>query len=161
MTNNNRIGACDEVARPAVAGTPSACGGQPSGPAFGVEACRNAGAVLGRGDAMQIVSEDWAAFLKRNRASFMVSDPAKMTKQDIRAWVSERIDAVEYMRRSLQEETGDTLSQRVEAFTAKGASLEALSALRVAYIEAADKVVAMVIDPFVASLADIVKPEAS
>lgn len=156
-----KIGACDEVARLAAAGASRACGGQPSVSAFGVEACRNAGAVLGRGDAMQVIAEDWAAFLKRNRAVFVVSDPAGMTKQDIRAWVSERIDAVEHMRRSLQEETADTLSQRVEAFTAKGASLEALNALRVAYIETADRVVAMVIDPFVASLADIVKREAS
>lgn len=157
----SKIGACDEVARLAAAGTPSACGGQPSGLAFGVEACRNAGAVLGRGDAMQIVAEDWASFIKRNRETFRVREPGRMSKGDIRAWVSERIDAVEHMRRSLQEEIADALSQRVEAFTAKGASLEALNALRVAYIEAADKVVAMVIDPFVATLADIVTPEAS
>lgn len=160
----NRIGACDEVAPLAVAGASPARDGQPTFqavPAFGVEVCRDAGAVLGRGDAGQIVEEDWSAFIRRNRATFRVSEPGSMSKADIRAWVSDRIDAVEHMRRSLQEEIAEALSQRVEAFTAKGAAPDALNALRLAYLEAADKVVTMVVDPFVASLSDIVKEDAS
>lgn len=155
---NNEIGVRDEGAPTAAAGSGPACGGHST---LGVEACRDAGRVLGRGDAMQIVAEDWEAFLRRNRAAFRVTEPGSKTKADIRAWVSERIDAVEHMRRSLQEEIADALSQRVEAFTAKGAAPEALGALRLAYIAASDGVVSMVLDPFVASLSHIVREDAS